>query len=114
MSTFQETVKKEMTRCYLVYINPALPASNMIFGYVSPPILVKLNKVARICFVMEHRHRQSTCKVNLDVIITLNHGIFCGFIKPYIKTLINQHFNFLFKPVTSLCSVYCYELCQTV
>ena len=40
MSTFQETEKKEMTQCYLVYINPALPASNMILGYVSPPILV--------------------------------------------------------------------------
>ena len=24
--------------------------------------------------------------------------------------LVNQHFNFLFEPVTSHCSAYCYEL----
>ena len=28
--------------------------------------------------------------------------------------LVNQQFNFLFKPVTSHCSAYCYELFQTI
>ena len=38
-----------MTQCYLIYMNHALPTSIMIFRYVSPPILVYLNQVARIC-----------------------------------------------------------------
>ena len=39
MSTFHEKVYK-MTQWYLIYMNPALPTSMMIFRYVSPPILV--------------------------------------------------------------------------
>ena len=40
MSTLQETVYMEMTQCYLIYMNPALPTSIMILRYVSSPILV--------------------------------------------------------------------------
>ena len=40
----------EMTQCYLIFMNPALPTSIMIFRIVlAPPILVKLNQVARMC-----------------------------------------------------------------
>ena len=37
-----------MTQCYLIYINHAISTSIMIFKYVSPPILVYLNQVAKI------------------------------------------------------------------
>ena len=51
---------------------------------------------------------------HLSFIITLNYCIFWPFIKLYIKLIVNQHFNFLLKPVTSHCSAHCYELFQTI
>ena len=55
-----------MTQCYLVYINPALPASIMILRFVPPPILDLLNQVAGMYFVIEHRDmcKICTCTVN--------------------------------------------------
>ena len=38
-----------MTQCYSMYMNHALPTSIMTFRYVSPPSLVYLNQVVRIC-----------------------------------------------------------------
>ena len=101
-----------MTQCYLLYMNPALPTSVMTLRYVSPPILVNKSR-SRNGFVMEHRHickTQYMQSLHLSFITTLNYCIFWVFIKLYIKMLVNQHFNFLFKPVTSHCSAYCYEL----
>ena len=106
-----------MTQCYLIHMNHSLPTSIMIFRYVSPTILVYLNQVAGICLCYRtyaHVSKWLIDKLTLKLHKKIKKYICWAFIKPYIKIMINQHFNFLFEPVTSHCSAYCYELFQTI
>ena len=53
-------------------------------------------------------------KLTLKIYNKIKNYIVWAFIKPYIKMSINQHFHFLFEPVASHYSAYCYELFLTI
>ena len=107
----------EITPCYLIYMNHALSTPIMNFWYVSPPISVYLNQVAGTCLcygTYTHVLKSVLAKLTLKPHKKIKKLYILRFSKPYIKMLINQHFNFLFEPVTSHCSACCYDLFQTI